>query len=64
MTPQQIQTARDAIWKMRKPLRVKADQSDFRYGDRLFRMRVEKIDRLAADKADAKELEEVYESCE
>ena len=59
MTPQQIQTAVDSIWKMRNPTHIKA--KDFRYADPLFKDRVEKIDRLAADKADAKELEEVYE---
>jgi len=59
MNPEEIQTARDTIWEMRNPTHIKA--KDFRYADPLFKDRVEKIDRVAADKADKKELEEVYE---
>ncbi len=61
MTPQEIQTARNTIWEMRNPTHVTADQSDFRYGDRRFKMRVETIDRKVADIADEKELQEVWQ---
>jgi len=43
------------------PIHIKADQSDFRYGDRRFKMRVETIDRMVADIADEKELKEVWQ---
>jgi len=59
MNPEEIRSKAEAIWKMRNPTHIKT--KDFRYADPLFKDRVEKIDRLAADKADAKELEEVYE---
>ncbi len=60
MDPEEIQAAAESICEMRNPTHIKADQSDFRYGDRRFKDRVEKTDRRLADIADEKELKEVY----
>ncbi len=59
MTPQEIQTARNAIWEMRNPSRIKAKPKDFRYADSRFKDRA-KVDCKEADIADEKELMEVY----